>query len=64
MSPEDRERLVRMEEKLDGLTALVAPQLADHEKRIRAGERSRWMDRGALGVLVTMTGTFLYRFLH
>jgi hypothetical protein len=45
-----RERLVRIETKLD--VALSTD--TDHEKRLRSAERERWLHRGGLAVIALM----------
>ncbi len=54
MNPDDRERLVRIETKLD--TALTS--IADHETRIRSNEKRQWIIAGALLVLTPLLQTF------
>lgn len=47
-TPEDRERLVRIETLL---AEVVRPQLVRHEQALQSFTRERWMIRGALIVL-------------
>lgn len=53
MDVEDRERLVRIEMKLDQALA----SNADHETRIRSAERERWVTRvGLIGLVAFVCG--------
>lgn len=50
MSPDDRERLVRIETKLDS----TLDRLDDHEKRIRRTEYVSWSASGAVALLAAI----------
>jgi hypothetical protein len=53
-----RDRLTRVEVKLDGIVAVLTPQHSDHETRIRALEARVWWAAGfaaAPGVIALLT---------
>lgn len=54
MQPEDRERLVRVETKLD----TIITSGGDHEKRIRSLERGWWKQMGAMGVITVIAAKY------
>ena len=54
MDAEDRERLVRIETKLDAALTVQT----DHEARIRSGEKRQWLHTGALVVLAPYLAKF------
>lgn len=54
MDSESRERLVRIETKLDAALTIQA----DHEKRIRSAEKKQWLHSGALMFLAPILSRY------
>jgi hypothetical protein len=59
----DHDLLIRLDQKVDGMVEKIDTLTDDHETRIRALERQRWIIVGGATVLSTLVG-YAAQFFH